>query len=90
MALVPKKVRAMEMTDFRSISLVGGIYKIIAKILPKRLKKVIHGLVDRHQIAFIKGRQIWMTNECIESRQRSCISGIVCKLDIRKAYDHLN
>ena len=93
-ALIPKKVGAEELTHFRPISLIGGVYKIIAKLLAERLKKVLHRLVDNQQMAFIKGRQIMdavlIANECVESRQRSKCPGILCKLDIQKAYDHLN
>uniref|UniRef100_A0A0V0HDH8 Putative ovule protein n=1 Tax=Solanum chacoense TaxID=4108 RepID=A0A0V0HDH8_SOLCH len=38
-ALIPKKVRAKELKDFRHISLIGSIYKIISKLLTERLKK---------------------------------------------------
>ena len=31
-ALIPKKAAAMEIKDFRPISLVGGVYKILAKV----------------------------------------------------------
>lgn len=93
-ALIPKKVGAMELNDVRPISLIGGVYKIIAKLLAGRLKKVIHSLIGRQQMAFVKGRQVMdaalIANECIDSRQRSRIPGLVCKLDIQKAYDHLN
>lgn len=74
--------------------MIGGVYKIIAKLLAERLKKAIHKLADRQQMAFINGRQIMdvilIANECAESRQRSKLLGILCKLDIQKAYDHLN
>jgi len=53
-ALIPKKVKAMELNDFRHIRLVGGVYKIIVKVLVERLKRVMHKLVDRQQMAFIK------------------------------------
>ena len=33
LALIPKKSRAMECKDFRPISLITGIYKIISKVL---------------------------------------------------------
>ena len=33
LALIPKKADAMEIKDFRPISLVGGMYKIILKVL---------------------------------------------------------
>ena len=42
------------MNDFRPISMVGSISKVIAKILSKRLQVVLPRLVT----AFVKGRQI--------------------------------
>ena len=33
LALIPKKANAMEIKDFRPINLVGGVYKIILKVL---------------------------------------------------------
>ena len=57
-ALIPKKMGAKELTDFRSISLTGSMYKIISKILTDRIKMVMHKLVDPQQLAFIKERQI--------------------------------
>lgn len=92
--LFQKKVGAIELNDFRSISLVGGVYKIISKLLAERLKKVIHRIVDRQQMAFIKGRQIMdavvIANELVDSRVKSKQPGVICKLDIQKAYDHAN
>ena len=38
---IPKKVGAVLVKDFRRISLVSSIYKIIAKILANRLKTVL-------------------------------------------------
>lgn len=58
------------MEDFRPISLIGGIYKIVAKILAERLKKVVNNLVNKHQMVFIKGRQIMdatlIASECVD------------------------
>ena len=39
--LIPKKKSAVDIADFRPISMVGSIYKVIAKVLSKRLKKVM-------------------------------------------------
>ena len=44
--------------DFRPISLVGSLYKIISKVLAIRLKHVMLEVIKDNQIAFIKGRQI--------------------------------
>jgi len=57
-ALIPKKASAAELKDFRPISLITGVYKVIAKLLAERLKRVIDKLVNKNQMAFIKGRQI--------------------------------
>ncbi|WMV58899.1 hypothetical protein MTR67_052284 [Solanum verrucosum] len=58
-ALVPKKNGANKLKDFRPISLIGSVYKLISKILlTKRLKKVMPKLVDTQQMAFLKERQI--------------------------------
>ena len=43
--LIPKKSDAVEVRDFRPISLIGGVYKIIAKVLANRLKMVLGDIV---------------------------------------------
>ena len=58
LALIPKKVDAVDVKDFRPISLVGGLYKIIAKVLANRMRRVVHSLIFESQNAFVKGRQI--------------------------------
>nr|GEV84021.1 RNA-directed DNA polymerase, eukaryota [Tanacetum cinerariifolium] len=57
-ALILKVPDANLVKDFRPISLVGSIYKIIAKILTNRLVTVLGDIVDEVQSAFIVGRQM--------------------------------
>ncbi|GJV78503.1 RNA-directed DNA polymerase, eukaryota [Tanacetum coccineum] len=45
-ALIPKSQGANLVKDFRPISLIGSIYKIIAKLLANRFVTVLDGLVD--------------------------------------------
>jgi hypothetical protein len=82
------------MKDFRPISLVGGIYKIIAKVLANRLKGVLEKVISKTQSAFLKGRQILdpilIVNETLDCRLRSKEPSILCKMDVEKAYDHVN
>ncbi|RVX00991.1 LINE-1 reverse transcriptase-like [Vitis vinifera] len=94
LVLIPKKSGAENLGDFRPISLVGGLYKLLAKVLANRLKKVIGKVVSIAQNAFVKGRQILdaslIANEVIDSWQKRKEKGLICKLDIEKAYDSIN
>ncbi|KAJ9693798.1 hypothetical protein PVL29_009659 [Vitis rotundifolia] len=94
LVLIPKKSGAEDLGDFRPISLLGGLYKLLAKVLANRLKKVIGKVVSGAQNAFVMGRQILdaslIANEVIDSWQKRKEKGIICKLDIEKAYDSIN
>uniref|UniRef100_A0A8R7JVW5 Reverse transcriptase domain-containing protein n=1 Tax=Triticum urartu TaxID=4572 RepID=A0A8R7JVW5_TRIUA len=52
--LIPKKDGAEEIGDFRPISLIHAIAKIIAKVLASRLCPFMNNLVSTARSAFIK------------------------------------
>jgi len=45
-ALIPKVSNLQRLNDFRPISLVGSLYKILAKVLANRLRLVIGSVVS--------------------------------------------
>ncbi|GJT47697.1 hypothetical protein Tco_0973854 [Tanacetum coccineum] len=69
-ALTPKVPNANMVKDFRPISLIGSLYKIIAKILANHLVMVLGDLVNKIQSAFVADRQIldvpFIMNELVQ------------------------
>nr|GEX96289.1 RNA-directed DNA polymerase, eukaryota [Tanacetum cinerariifolium] len=90
-ALIPKVTGAKFVNDFRPISLIGSVYKVVSKILAKRLAVVISELVFNTQSAFILNRQIldgpFILNEVFSWCKRKKKQALVFKVDFAKAYD---
>lgn len=92
--MIPKKEGANYLSDFKPISLLGSTYKIISKCLTLRLRFILPSIISKEQGAFLSGRSITdgflCASECIDDRARSGTPGVICKLDMEKAYDHVN
>lgn len=88
------KVGELEVKNFGPISLVGSIHKILAKVLANRLMGFLGERVYDTHNAFIQGKQIrdsvLIANECLNSRLKSRLPRVLCKLDVEKAYNHVN
>ena len=94
LAVIPKTNHPQSFNDYRPISLIGCMYKIIAKLLGNRLRKVMPGLIDERQSAFIKDRHIlhgtMILNEVVEEAKRCKKPTLVFKVDFEKAYDSVS
>lgn len=92
--LVPKKEKAVGLEDFRPISLVGSMYKILSKVLSRRLRKVLPEIISEAQSAFLSGRNILdgvlIANEVVDGWKKARRQGVILKLDFEKAYDSVN
>nr|GEX60237.1 RNA-directed DNA polymerase, eukaryota [Tanacetum cinerariifolium] len=57
-ALIPKVTDAEFVNDYRPISLIGSVYKVVTKIMANRLALVVADIVSDSQSAFVAKRQI--------------------------------
>lgn len=93
-ALIPKSKSPSKFSDYRPISMVGCLYKIIAKLLARRLQGIMDSLIGAHQSAFIKGRQILdgalIASEVVASCKRNKTQAVLLKLDFHKAFDSIS
>nr|GEU55309.1 RNA-directed DNA polymerase, eukaryota, reverse transcriptase zinc-binding domain protein [Tanacetum cinerariifolium] len=90
---IPKIPDANLVKDFRPISLIGSIYKIIAKILANRLVGVLRDIINGVQSAFIVDRQIldgmFILNEMLQWCKLKKKHSLIFKVDFEKAFDSI-
>ncbi|CAL5380958.1 unnamed protein product [Camellia sinensis] len=92
--LVPKKSNPSSLSDYRPICLIGVVYKILAKVLSYRLKRILPEVISENQSAFLGGRNILdgvlIANEIVDWWKKTKTRGVILKLDFEKAYDTVN
>jgi hypothetical protein len=57
-ALIPKSDNPTTFEQFKPISLCNSIYKIISKLIARRLKDILSAHISLEQFGFLGGRQI--------------------------------
>ncbi|GKE96460.1 RNA-directed DNA polymerase, eukaryota, partial [Tanacetum coccineum] len=92
-ALIPKVPDPKFMNDYRPISLIGSLYKVVTKILAIRLSLVISDLISDVQTVFLPNRQIldgpFIVNELLSWCKHKKQHAMVFKVDFAKAYDSI-
>ena len=91
-SLIPKKNKDKTILEnLRPISLLKAYYKILTKVLAKRLEKVLPKLINPDQTGYVKGRYIGENIRLIEDlmfyTEKENLPGIAVFLDFRKAFD---
>ncbi|GKV34386.1 hypothetical protein SLEP1_g42761 [Rubroshorea leprosula] len=80
--------------EFRPISLIGSLYKIVAKLLANRLHSIIADIIGEHYVALIEGRHLCegvvTENEIIDEAKRKKKKSFVFKVDFEKAFNKVN
>ncbi|GKC06378.1 RNA-directed DNA polymerase, eukaryota [Tanacetum coccineum] len=92
-SLIPKVQDPKFVNDYRPISLIGSLYKVVTKILATRLSFIISDLISDVQTAFLPNRQIldgpFIINELLSWCKHKKQQTMVFKVDFAKTYDSI-
>ena len=95
MSIIPKKDKDLrQLKNWRPLSLLNTDYKIITKLLAKRLQNVIGKLISTDQNGYIRrrfiGDNIRTISDIIEYTSINNPSGIIALIDFEKTFDTVN
>ncbi|XP_048604962.1 uncharacterized protein LOC106398491 [Brassica napus] len=93
--LVPKKVNANKITEFRPIACCNTVYKVASKLLANRLKDHLSTLISTSQSAFVPGRllveNVLLATELVSGYNwKKITKRCMLKVDFQKAFDTLD
>lgn len=92
--LLPKNENPLSLKEFRPISLINSMYKILAKILSKRLAVALNSVIADNQSAFLYSRNIsegiLISNEIIDEAKRKKKGLCIFQVDFEKAFDSVD
>lgn len=94
LALIPKKIPAHTMKDYRPIACCNLMYKVISKLLANRLKAFLPSPIEPNQSAFVKGRllleNVLLTTELVNGYHKPLVSDrSTTMLDISKTHSQM-
>lgn len=82
------------MSDFQPISLVGSLYRLVAKVMAKILRVVMDKLITPYQSYFLKGRLlvdgVVKINQLVDLAKHSIKVFLIFKVDFEKYGDFLH
>ncbi|XP_010495447.1 PREDICTED: uncharacterized protein LOC104772543 [Camelina sativa] len=95
LALIPKKPGASSIKDYRPISCLNTLYKVVSKLLVAKIKPILPSLILPNQTAFLTDRLLLentvLAAEIVNGYHKSQgPKRIVIKVDIAKAFDTLS
>lgn len=94
-SLIPKRVRAYNLSEFRPILCCNTVYKVISRILAARLKLFMDKAVQNNQVGFISGRllceNVLLASELVYDFHKTATTTRGClQIDITKVYDNVH
>lgn len=92
--MIPKKDSPSVSSDFRPISIINLIPKLISKLLASRLSMVLPDMISVYQTAFMQGRYIVenfiATREILQYISSHGHQAVLAKIDFSKAFDSVS
>lgn len=93
--LIPKTDQPSNFNHFKPISLCNFTYKVVSKILTRRISKLVGKIISPNQGAFVKGR--WTAENSIVGQEviqkvkkhKGKQGLMVMKIDLKKAFDKM-
>ncbi|KAK2652356.1 hypothetical protein Ddye_012212 [Dipteronia dyeriana] len=93
-ALIPKMKCPVNLKEYKPISLVGSLYKVMAKVLANIFKLVMNSVIHRSKMAFVKDHHIFdsfvIAEKVIHHWKKEGKVGLLVKLDFKKVYDSVD
>ena len=93
-ALLPKSEDRLRIQNYRPISLLNTMYKIVAKVYANRMKPLLHNWILPSQTGFVPNRcildNIFLAFETIAWTRENGQDLSMLLLDFEKAYDRVN
>jgi len=75
----------MSLNQYRPISLLGSLYKLLSKVLASRLSNEMNSIISVSQSAFLKGRHlvdgVLIINEVVDLAKRENRECLIFKVD---------
>ncbi|CAA7020699.1 unnamed protein product [Microthlaspi erraticum] len=95
LTLIPKHPGASMITDYRPISCLNTLYKVVSRLLVRRLKPLLPSLILPNQTAFVKDRLLVentvLAAEIVNGYHKTKgPKRITIKVDIAKAFDSVS
>jgi hypothetical protein len=91
--LIPKSGDHAKIGNWRPITLLGSLYKILAKTLARRLQDLLPSVIRPNQTGFVEGRSIldntFLAQEAQAWAEESNQDLILLLLDFEKAFDKI-
>ena len=89
-----KELERDKLSNWRPITLTNSNYKVLAKVLAERLGNVIHKIVNKDQVGYIKNRNIATVirtiDDVINYLNKTGKAGYLLAVDYSKAFDSIS